>query len=371
MRVLFSGGGTGGHIYPALAVSGALTKDYPGVELLYVGTPYGLESKLVPREGIRFKTVNVSGLKRKLSLDTIVWAGQTTGAAAQAVKLLKEFRPDVVVGTGGYVCAPVILAAAVLRVPSILHEQNAFPGKTNRWLAPFAQKILVNFAESKQYFGRQRGKVITTGLPVRREIIDISRKKGAEILGVSPDRLTLMVVGGSQGAKSINQAVLPLAAKVAANPRLQLIWATGESQYDWVIERLQQDGIKSGQVGNITIKPYLHQVAAALATADLIISRAGATFLAEITARGIASILVPYPYATDNHQEYNARSLVKKGAALMVADEELSKGILVDKVEDLLSKRKVLETMSQSSQKCGKPEALEQIVKEIVSCISV
>ncbi len=365
MRVLFSGGGTGGHIYPALAIIRGLKDAVPGVEVLYVGTNQGLEARLVPGEGLAFQTINVSGMKRKLSLETVLWAGRTGQAVMQAVKILRHFKPAVVVGTGGYVCGPVILAAAMLRIPAILHEQNALPGKTNRWLAPFVDRILVTFPESAQYFGKHGKRVIFTGLPVRQEILNMSRAKGADILGISAGKLTLMVVGGSQGAKSINEAIIGLLATVKSRPDLQLVWVTGTSQCEWVMEQLKRRGINPELLGNITIRPYLHQVAAALAVADLVISRAGATFLAETTARGIASILIPYPHATDNHQEYNAKNLVKKGAAIMVHDDELSTGILTEKVQELLDNPEKLKEMSRAAKKAGKPEALASIIKEI------
>ncbi|MBO8168068.1 MAG: undecaprenyldiphospho-muramoylpentapeptide beta-N-acetylglucosaminyltransferase [Thermoanaerobacteraceae bacterium] len=368
MRVILSGGGTGGHIYPALAIIGGLKETFPGVEVLYIGTSRGLEAEIVPREDIPFATVDVSGMRRRLSLETFLWAGKTGAAVLRALSIVRRFRPSLVVGTGGYVCAPVVLAAHLLRIPILLHEQNAFPGKTNRWLSPWAERVMVTFPESARYF-KHKDRVVHTGLPVRREIFETSRATGAGILGVSPDKRTLLVVGGSQGAHSINQAVVPVAEYIRDDPRYQLIWVTGTKDYDWVMAQLDRRGIKPDSLGNITIKPYLHEMAAALAVADLVISRAGATFLAEIMARGVASILIPYPYATDNHQEYNAKSLTQKGAALMLANDELASGILLAKTRQLLNNPKALSDMARAAKTLGRPEALDNILEQIKNCI--
>lgn len=364
MKIVLSGGGTGGHIYPALAVAGGLRQSNPEIEILYIGTSRGLEAEIVPKEGVDFIAVSVSGMRRKLSLETITWAGRTGKSVLDALRILRKFKPSVVIGTGGYVCGPVLLAARILNIPILLHEQNAFPGKTNRWLAPMAKKVMITFQESEKYF-KHPAKIVHTGLPVRQEIFHTSRKQGAKILGLSPNKRTLLVVGGSQGAHSINEAVIPIMEYIAQEQNFQLIWATGPKDYQWVLNCIKEQGIKTETLGNITIKPYIHQMAAALAVADLVVSRAGATFLTEVMAKGVASILIPFPYATDNHQEYNASSLSENGAAVKLSHSQFSPDALQKEVFNLLNNPQRLEEMAKAALALSKPDALNNILEQI------
>jgi UDP-N-acetylglucosamine--N-acetylmuramyl-(pentapeptide) pyrophosphoryl-undecaprenol N-acetylglucosamine transferase len=362
MRVVITGGGTGGHIYPALAVARGIKDRHRQAELLYIGTESGLESDLVPKACISFSAITAVGLKRKMSLHNLTVPWKVTGGMLRAAKLLRDFSPRVVVGTGGYVCGPVVLAATLLKIPTLIHEQNAFPGITNRILSRFADCVAVTFSESFKYFPK-RAKLKLTGLPVRTEILAVDREKARASLKLSPEIKFLLSFGGSQGARSINQAVPVLMSNFSNDPGVHILHITGPRGYDEFSEA--NKSICMDNHGNITAVPYLYNMPEALAAADLVICRAGAATLAELTARGLPGILIPYPYASENHQEHNARALVKRDAAEMILDRELSGEALYEKVKELLANPSRLNKMSEASKKQGHPTALE----EILDCI--
>ncbi|AGA70218.1 UDP-N-acetylglucosamine--N-acetylmuramyl-(pentapeptide) pyrophosphoryl-undecaprenol N-acetylglucosamine transferase [Desulfitobacterium dichloroeliminans LMG P-21439] len=361
MRVIVTGGGTGGHIYPALAIAKGILAKVPDSEILYVGTREGMEARLVPEAGISFKGVSGQGLPRKISLDTLKVGGKTIKALWETKEILKKYKPDLVVGTGGYVSGPVVLTAALFGIPTLLHEQNALPGITNKILTRFVRKVMVTFPESIAHFG-VRKKLILTGLPVRPEIGSISRQKGADCLGLRPEHLTLLVTGGSRGARSINQAMPKVLRQLANHPEIQVIWATGKATYQETVETLKAEGIQ-WQRENWRILEYLKAMPEALACADLFVGRAGATTLAEIMVAGKPGILIPYPFAAENHQEFNARALEKDGAARVILDQDLTGENLWAVIQGLAENPEQLAEMSRSARKSGQPDALEKIVK--------
>jgi len=355
MKVLLAGGGTGGHIYPGLAIAETLQQQNPQLEILFVGTLRGLEKDLVSQAGFSFAAITVEGLPRKISWTSLQTGFKLVKGLWQARKIIQRFLPSVVVGTGGYVSGPVLAIAAWQGIPTLIHEQNAFPGITNRLLAKWVQKIAITYPESGKYF--PAGKTILTGNPVRPEIISAEKGKALAKLGLNPQKKTVLVFGGSRGSRSINQA---LAASKEVWPRetnLQIIHVTGKEDFSWV-----SSGMGEFAGGNVLIKPYLHNMPEALAAADLVVCRAGATTLAEITVRGLPAILIPYPFATDNHQEYNARSLEREGAALVLLDQELASGKLAEKILNLLQDENRLKMMAQKSKILGKPQAAQAIV---------
>lgn len=362
MRVLVTGGGTGGHIYPALAIARGIKEADPQAEVLFVGTSGGLEKDIVPREGFVFKTVTVEGLPRKLSLRTFMALLKTSKGCCEAFKILKDFRPSVVVGTGGYVCAPVVLTAVLMRIPTLIHEQNAYPGITNKLLAKIVRKVAVTFPESKKYFHRQAD-IVVTGLPIRPSILTANREKGIKVLGLGEDKFNIVVVGGSRGARSINLAMAEVISRICGREDMQVVHITGKPGYDRTVDELTGRGIEPGKCGNITLIPYLYNINDALAVADLVVCRAGATTIAEITGRGLPSILIPYPYASDNHQEYNARALVDQGAAVMILDRDLSGMRLWDTVSSMYRDKAGLAGMAEQAKKLGRPEALQCLVR--------
>ncbi|MEG6521887.1 undecaprenyldiphospho-muramoylpentapeptide beta-N-acetylglucosaminyltransferase [Desulfotomaculum sp. 1211_IL3151] len=362
MRVIMTGGGTGGHIYPALAIARGMQNRFSEAQILYVGTNRGLEADIVPKAHFPFRAITVSGLQRKVSVENFKVLWRAYQGYREASAIIKDFQPNVVIGTGGYVCGPVVMAAARKGIPTLIHEQNAFPGITNRILAKFVDQVNVTFEDSLPYFGSKRN-ITLTGLPVRPEILQADKKQALNSFGLKEDRLTLLVFGGSRGARRINQAMLETIKKFGRDNRLQILHATGQVGYEEFIQELINNGIDVGQYGNIIIKPYLYNMHEALAAADLIVSRAGAATLAELTILGLPSILIPYPYASENHQEHNARALVDRGAAVLIKDSELTGPRLVQAIEDILQNREKLKNMSQASGKLGRPEALSDIIK--------
>ncbi|MDN5346814.1 MAG: UDP-N-acetylglucosamine--N-acetylmuramyl-(pentapeptide) pyrophosphoryl-undecaprenol [Clostridia bacterium] len=366
MRFLVTGGGTGGHVYPALAIARGLREAVSGAEILYVGTKKGLEARVVPQAGFNFTTITVEGFERRLFWRNIPRLGRLAVGLAQALAILRRFRPGVVVGTGGYVCGPVCLAAAFLKIPLVLHEQNAHPGLTNRVLAQFARTVCLTFAEATHRLPR-RPEIVVTGLPVRSEILQTSADEGRRFFNFRPDQTVLLATGGSQGAKSLNEAMLPVIREVARRPDIALIHLTGQNGYEAVRHEVEKAGIRLDANGNIRLLPYLYEMEYALAASDLVIGRAGASFLAEITARGLPAILIPYPYAAANHQEHNARFLARKGAAMVIPDRELRGHRLWEAVQRLLEDRQKLAAMAVASAALGKPRALEEIIKVILA----
>lgn len=364
MRFVVSGGGTGGHIYPALAIARGLEKKYPGAALLYIGTARGMEAEIVHKENIPFEAIAASGLERKLSLRNLLVLGQAGLGFWQAARIIRQWRPDAVIGTGGYVCGPVVLAAIIHRVPTLLHEQNAFPGITNKMLSRFAGRVAVTFADSVKYFP-VGNKVRLTGLPVRPEILAADRETALLKLGLKRNSFFLLSFGGSRGARAINEAMVDVIKNFADDPRLSIMHITGVSGYQEFMSNAAASGIIMDKIGNITIVPYVYNMPDILAAASLVIGRAGATSLAELTAIGIPAILIPYPYAAENHQEFNARALEKEGAALVILNRQLSGKVLCKMIIEFLDEQDKLSAMRAASKKMGRRHAL----KDIIECV--
>ncbi|MGB9919201.1 MAG: undecaprenyldiphospho-muramoylpentapeptide beta-N-acetylglucosaminyltransferase [Moorellales bacterium] len=357
--MVLTGGGTGGHIYPALALAAELRSR--GVQdLLYVGTAEGLEARLVPAAGIPLVTVKARKYSRQHPAQALGAAAGLAFGLGQAFRLLRCFRPQVVVGTGGYVCAPVVLAASLSGFPTVLHEQNAFPGLANRFLASFVSAVCTTFAESETRFPPGT-RVCHTGLPIRPEVLTVTREEAMAKLGLDPNKKTVLAVGGSLGARRINEAMLALHRYWQGSTEVQIVHVTGEADFRAFQGRLRAAGIDPGRSGNITIVSYLHQMPQALAAADVVVARAGATFLAELTARGVAAVLIPYPYAAENHQEYNARALLRAGGCELILDRDLTPAALLEKVRHLLVDDRRREEMAARARALGRPRAAEKI----------
>lgn len=361
MRFMVAGGGTGGHIYPALAIARGLRARYPRAEILYMGTEKGMEADIVPREGLPFQGLAAAGLERKLSPGNLKALWQAGHGILKAGRIIGRFRPAAVIGTGGYVCGPVVLAAALRRIPTLIHEQNALPGITNRILSRFADRVAITFADSAKYFPVQE-KITLTGLPVRPEILQADRETGLARLGLRGDRFLLLSFGGSRGARTINRAMTAVIKMLGADPRLNILHVTGKEGHNQFLEDCREAGICLDKLGNVTIMPYIYNMQDALAAAGLVISRAGAATLAELTVLGLPSILVPYPFAAENHQEYNARALEREGAAQVILDRELDGELLCRRIAELLEDRERLAAMASASGKMGRAKALEDIL---------
>lgn len=364
MRILLAGGGTGGHIYPALAIAERLKELHPECEILYVGTEKGLESRIVPQRGIPFRTVAVEGLPRKLSPALLKAIGKAAGGCVEAKKIVKQFRPDLVIGTGGYVCGPVVLAAWMAGIRTMIHEQNAFPGVTNKILARFASVTMVNFQAAEQYFVHKK-RIYVTGLPVRQEVLRTEKKAGLDYLGFSADKITLLISGGSRGARSINRAMAKAYPDLVKLDDLQILHLTGTLDYQDTLDAIAAEGIDLQAYPQVLVKPYLDEMQYGLAAADFCVCRAGATFLAELTACGLPGILIPYPYAAENHQEYNAKALVDQHAAVMILDKELTGKRLYQNIMELYQQPEKRKQMAAHARNAGKRDSLDQIIQLI------
>ncbi|MBM7557934.1 undecaprenyldiphospho-muramoylpentapeptide beta-N-acetylglucosaminyltransferase [Halanaerobacter jeridensis] len=364
MKVIISGGGTGGHIYPGLAVARSLEEKINDIEILFVGTADGLEADIIPKAGYELKTIKAEGFSRQLSLQLIKAVTKTGIGVLESYRILKEFGPDLVLGTGGYVCGPIVLAAALQNIPTVIHEQNAYPGLTNRLLAKVVDKVALSNQAAEDYF-KAKDKLTVTGNPIRPEILAKQESIAYQELNLKPEPKTILVFGGSRGAKSINQALVGI-YKQLEKLDIQLLHVTGKKDFERIATEAEELGINDFESGKIRIKPYLYNMEAALAVADMVISRAGATGLAEITASGLPAILIPYPYATDNHQEHNARALEKAGAAKVIIDDNLTADRLWSVLKVLLNDEDKLAAMSKASLAAGEPQAAEKLINEMM-----
>lgn len=363
VRIALSGGGTAGHVMPALAVAKALTSIAPEAELLYLGTATGLEAELVRRAGIEFAAIRVSAVSGRRGRQALGALARAARAVGEAHAVLRRFRPQAALGTGGYVAGPAMAAAWLSGVPVAIHEQNLRPGITNRWLARLAREIYVSYPETAHRFPRR--KVIFTGYPVRPEIVAATRADGARQLGLDPARPTVLVTGGSLGSRRINQAVqsgLPVLA--ARLPQLQAVVLTGKQYYPAVRQSLADAGLLEG--GRVVLSPFLHQMEHALAAADLVLSRAGGG-AHELLVRGLPSVLVPSPNVAYDQQSDNARVLEAAGAARLIADRDLTGDALVDTLAELLESPQRLEAMAAAARAMGRPDAAGAIARRLLA----
>ncbi len=360
MRILFAAGGTGGHINPAIAIAKQFRQHYPQCEILFVGTKRGLEGKLVPREGFDIEYIEAAGFRRKITFENVVVAYKAFASMLRTNKILKKFSPDLVIGCGGYTSGPVVLEAALKKIPTLIHEQNAFPGVSNKMLASKVNTVCISFEDTEKYF-RKAKNVVFTGNPVRPALFNLSKQAARLKLGID-DRPLIVAVGGSLGASTINNQILELIKNMPEN--IQILWATGNREYEDIIEKL--DNLPE----NVKISPYLYNMDEVLPAADLAISRSGAITIAELCATGTPSILIPSPNVAENHQEVNARALEKRGAACVICERELENGLVSKKVRELLENPETLKTMGENALSMAKPDALEIIFNQGISLIS-
>lgn len=357
MRILLSGGGTAGHINPAVAIAKTVLEHEPDSEALFVGTPNGMEQRLVPREGFEIKAVEVMGLRRRLTLENFKVAVNYFTSIRDAGKIIDDFRPDVVVGTGGYVCAPVVKAAFKRKIPTLIHEQNVFPGLAIKMLAKKADVTAISFDETRSMMEAKN--MVLTGNPLRPGLFEpVDTDKARAELGFD-ERPVVLIFGGSLGAERINDALADMLK--AGNLSFNLVAATGEKHYDGFMKEIED--VKLGS--NVKILPYIYNMRELFALADLAVCRAGAITVSEINALGKASVLIPSPYVAHNHQEYNARYLEKNGAAKVLLESKLSGESLRNTIESAISDPAALEHMRKCSKKIGITDGGEAIYGEI------
>ncbi len=355
MKVLISGGGTAGHINPGIAIAKYIRSKNPGCEILFIGTQKGLETRLVPRENFELKLIKVRGFRRKLSGDTFIAVKELFQGLHEARSIVKEFKPDIVIGTGGYVCGPVLFNAARMRIPTLIHEQNAFPGATNKILAKFVDKVAISFKESEKFFKNGR-KVVFTGNPIRSEMLSADRKAARDKLGIENGKPLVVIFAGSRGAETINHTVSEMLRLHREEDKYHILFATGEAQHEKIMKKLGNINSKY-----IKVVPYIYDMADVLAASDLVIGRAGAITISELTALGVPSVLIPSPYVTANHQEYNARALEKQGAGIVILEKDLNHNVLYEQINELLGNKEKLKEMAENAKKMGITNASEQI----------
>ena len=347
-------------MYPALAIADEVRRRYPEASVTFVGTHKRLEARVVPERGYDFCAITISGFRRSLSLDGLLFPLKVILALGQSLVLLLRLRPAVVVGTGGYVSGPPVAAAWMLGIPTLLQEQNSYPGVTTRLLARVAREVHVTFAATSAHLSRTDN-VHLTGTPTRQEIGAVSRKDAAQRFGLDSDRVTLLVLGGSQGAASVNSAILSMLPDLLQRG-IQLVWATGASELERVGEALQRI-LPNGDPRVHTVA-YIDRMEDAYAVADLAVVRAGATTLAELMRAGVAAILVPYPHAAADHQTENARTMVEEGAALMVKDAELLEH-LAENIHALVEDPQRRRAMAERARSLGRPEAARHLAEAV------
>ena len=368
MKVLFACGGTAGHINPALAVATELRRRVPDCEILFVGNPGGMEATLVPRAGFRFAPYRSMGIQRRFSWNNIKYNAKSVcllvTARSRAKRILRDFAPDVVMGTGSYISAPILLAAAALRIPCMTHEANALPGVSNRMVAQKVDKFLLAVPEAEKHLPR-RSDYVVTGNPVRPEILAADRAAARARLGVRPGQLCLLSFGGSLGAQTINEAVAALMAWHVPEGKLHHIHATGRYGVELLPRLLREKGVAYENNPNLDIREYIHDMPDCLAAADLVIARAGAITLAELTAVGRASVLIPSPNVAENHQYHNAMQLQKLGAAVVVEEKELTGEKLIGIVDKLTKDPAELMLMGAKARALAQPDSLDKICENL------
>ncbi|MGE0786507.1 MAG: undecaprenyldiphospho-muramoylpentapeptide beta-N-acetylglucosaminyltransferase [Sandaracinaceae bacterium] len=358
-RVIMAGGGTGGHLFPAIAVVEELRRRQPGVEVTFVGTARGIEARVLPERGERLELLEVEPLKGRTTKALLRSLRMLPSACLRASKLVTELRPDVVIGVGGYAAGPMLAAAAARGVPTAILEQNAHVGLTNRMLAPLAGRAYVAFEDAAKQLGE--GKARLVGNPVRRAFVDAARAALIDPDGFEARASTVLVLGGSQGAKALNEAVPAALARLDLSARgIHVIHQTGAAMRDEVQARYAALGVEAEVVS------FLDDMARAYSNAALVIARAGATTLAEVCAVGRAAILVPYPYAADDHQAVNAAALERDGAAIRILERDLSEALLAGEARRLLEDRGARARMAEAARKHGRPDAAAAIVDDLV-----
>lgn len=365
-RVVITGGGTGGHLYPALAVAEVLQKDAEVEELLYIGNIGRKEAELIPRYGIRFEGLRFSGMPRKIGLGLISWTWELVAAFFHSRHLLKYFAPDVVFATGGYVTAPVLLAARSLNVPYVLHEPDAYPGMVNRIMAPWAAQVTCAFADARQHLRSRHLHV--TGNPLRGRIGQISRESALANLNLSfsLERPILLVTGGSQGARRINQGVIEALPGLIEKLGIQIIHQTGEKLFEEALSLCPKAYRNHAAYSPL---PFIEDMASALVLADLAVCRSGSMTLSEMYQSHIPTILVPYPFAAADHQRQNALASQKSGASIIVEDDAFTGEELFALLSNLLSDPGKLQAMRKSTEALSTPHATSDVVQVIKSSV--
>ena len=373
MRILFAAGGTGGHINPALAIAGTIKARHNDAEILFAGTPWGMEARFVPEAGFNFVPIKVRGIERGFSLHAIKGNFKTLKylmtANSRAKKIIRDFNPDLVIGTGGYVSGPVVRAAAKMGIKTLIHEQNAYPGVTTKLLSKCVDVILVAFKEAMPRINT-KAKMIEVGNPVREEFLYAKKEECRKKLGLDENKTIILSCGGSLGAKAINLAVMDVIKWHYKKGNIQHIHATGHFGSLWMPEDLRNAGVDIDGDPDIRVMEYISNMPEYLAACDLIITRSGAITLSEIEAQGKAAILIPSPNVTENHQYHNAMVLGNADAAVVIEEKDLSGQSLCDVVNDILSQPGRLAELGANAAQMAIMDANRRIADEVLALIS-
>lgn len=366
MKVIIAAAGTAGHINPGLAIANKIKEEEKDSEIIFIGTTRGLENDLVPRAGYELKTINAHGLSKKLSIENLKNMYKTWKGYGEAKKIIQEFKPDIVIGTGGYICGATITAANKLNIPTMLHESNSFPGKAIKMLAKRTDTILVSFKEAIPRI-KDAKNIVYTGTPVKIKKKNYTINEKNEIVkktGLNELKPIILVSGGSQGAQKINEAIFEIIKK-RLNKNYQMLWATGPKQFDIMKEKLENINMNINNIDGMKIIPYIYNMEEVMNVADVIIGRAGAMTVTEISNLAKPSILIPLPNVSHNHQLYNAKVLEKVGAAKVILNDELTGEILNSTIENIILDKNKVKEMGNNAFKVSSEDVENKIYEEI------
>ena len=370
MNVIIAAAGTGGHINPGLAIGSKIKQENKDVKITFIGTLRGLENDLVPRAGFELERIDAYGIRRKISISNIKNLFKTIKSYKEAKKIIKKINPSIVIGTGGYICGPVILAAKKLKIPTVLHESNAYPGVAIKFLSSKVDEVLVGFSDAKKRLPKAK-KVVVAGTPTKLTKMDLTDDQKENIRNefkIKNDLPIVLVFGGSQGAKTINNTLIEI-IKNSLNEKYNIIWAVGQKQYDNVKNEISKMGYNINNIKNMTIVPYIYNMQEVMNLADLIVARSGAMTITEVAIVGKPAIFIPFPFATENHQEYNAKVLANAGAAKIILDKDLNAGILNSEILGIIEDPNIKEEMGKKALNVALKDVEDNIYNEIMNLI--
>lgn len=366
MRVIIAAAGTAGHINPGIAIANKIKKEEPNSEIFFLGTTRGLENDLVPKAGYKLKTIEAYGLSKEISINNLKKICKTLKGVGKAKKIVKEFKPDIVIGAGGYICGAATMAANKYKVPVLLHESNAFPGKAVKMLAKKVETILISFKDAEKRIKNAK-KIVHTGTPVKIHKKEYGINEKSEIirkLGLIETKPIILIFGGSQGAQKINEAVVGILEE-KLNRNYQIMWATGPKQYDIIKEELKEKRIDIEKIENAKIVPYIYNMEEVMNVANVIVARSGAMTIAEISNLGKPSILIPLPNVSQDHQLYNAKVLEAAGAAQIILNNDLTKTNLNEAINSIALDNNKMKEMSKNALKEAVYDVEDKIYEEI------
>lgn len=362
LRIVIAGGGTGGHLYPGLALAEKFREIVPNTKVVFVGTDRGLETRVVPEQGYELLILPVRGLLRKVTWQNLLAPFRLAYSILKCVRFFRQFRPHLVIGTGGFVSGPALLAAGLLKIPRVVQEQNNYPGLVNRRLGDKVEAVFLTFENSKQYFRAQKN-LFVFGNPIRGSLLTATKTESYHFFGLDEHKKTVLIFGGSQGAKKLNEVMQAALPSLLLLKDVQMIWSAGQAWYQKIVQNVDTSA------AHLKIVPYLEAIGKAFAIADLAVCRAGASTISELVTCGIPAIYVPFPFATADHQTANARAVVESGGGELIHEKDLSASLIYAHIERLLSDEERLRSMALAAKKMSMHSAAEQITRECLKII--